>query len=105
MAFSTIIVTDLLRKNIADGLVVTDWLRNMPWGVEELTEKQRQQRILEAGCDQIGGDNDPKYILELVREGSIAESRISESARRTLKPLFQLGLFENPYVDPGARSR
>ena len=101
MAFSRIIVTDMLRKKYRfDGLVVTDWLRNMPWGVEDLSEKQRQQRIVEAGCDQIGGDNDPKYILELVKEGSIAESRINESARRTLKPLFQLGLFENPYVDP-----
>jgi len=101
MAFSRIIVTDLLRKKSRfDGLVVTDWLRNMPWGVEDLSEKQRQQRIVEAGCDQIGGDNDPKYILELVKEGSIAESRINESVRRAIKPLFQLGLFENPYVDP-----
>jgi beta-glucosidase len=101
MGFSKIIVTDWLRKKYRfDGLVVTDWLRNMPWGVEDLTEKQRHQRIVEAGCDQIGGDNDPKYILELVKEGAIPESRINESARRTLEPLFQLGLFENPYVDP-----
>ena len=101
MAFSRVIVTDLLRKKYRfDGLVVTDWLRNMPWGVEDLSEKQRQQRIVEAGCDQIGGDNDPKYINELVKEGSIAETRIDESARRALKPLFQLGLFENPYADP-----
>jgi beta-glucosidase len=101
MGFSKIIVTDLLRKKRGfDGLVVTDWLRNMPWGVEHLTEKQRQQRIVEAGCDQIGGDNNPKYIIELVKEGMISEARLNESARRTLKPLFQLGLFENPYVDP-----
>jgi beta-glucosidase len=100
MAFSKTIITDLLRgKYRFDGLVVTDWLRNMPWGVEDLTEKQRQQRIVEAGCDQIGGDNDPKYIVELVKDGKIPESRIDESARRVLKPLFQLGLFENPYVD------
>lgn len=101
MAFSKTIVTDLLRGKFGfDGLVVTDWLRNMPWGVEDLTEKQRQQRIVAAGCDQIGGDNNPKYMIELVKEGAISEARISESARRALKPLFQLGLFENPYVDP-----
>jgi beta-glucosidase len=101
MAFSKKIISEMLRnRHRFEGLVVTDWLRNMPWGVEDLTEKQRQQRIVEAGCDQIGGDNNPKYIIELVKQGTIPESRIDESARRTLKPLFQLGLFENPYVDP-----
>jgi beta-glucosidase len=101
MNFSKIIVTDLLRKKFGyTGLVITDWLRSMPWGVENLSEKDRQRRIVEAGVDQIGGDNDPIYILELVKEGSIPETRIDESARRVLKPMFQLGLFENPYVDP-----
>ena len=52
--------------------------------------------------DQIGGDNDPRLIVELVRERRIAESRINESARRVLRPMFQLGLFEDPYVDPAA---
>jgi beta-glucosidase len=101
MGFSKVIVGDLLRKKHGfQGLVVSDWLRNMPWGVEDLPEKQRQQRLVEAGVDQIGGDNDPRYIIELVRGGAIPESRIDESARRVLIPMFELGLFENPYVDP-----
>ena len=101
MGFSKMIVTDLLRGKFGfNGLVVTDWLRNMPWGVEQLSEKERQLRIVQAGVDQIGGDNDPKYILELVKAGAITESRIDESAARILKPMFELGLFENPYVDP-----
>jgi beta-glucosidase len=102
MSFSKVIVAELLRKKMGfQGLVVTDWLRNMPWGVENLTEKQRQQRMLEAGVDQIGGDNDPRYLIELVRDGTLPESRLDESARRVLAPMFELGLFENPYVDPG----
>lgn len=101
MNFSRVIVGGLLRKKMAfDGVVIADWLRNMPWGVENLSEKQRQQRMVEAGVDQIGGDNDPKYIIELVKEGAVTESRLNESARRVLKPMFELGLFENPYVDP-----
>ncbi len=101
MNFSKVIVTDLLRKKFRfQGLVVTDWLRNMPWGVEQLSEKERQLRMVEAGVDQIGGDNNPRYIIELVRDGKIPESRLDESARRVLKPIFELGLFENPYVDP-----
>jgi beta-glucosidase len=100
MNFSKIIITERLRKKDRfDGLVVTDWLRNMPWGVEHLSEKERQKLIVDAGVDQIGGDNDPQYILELVKEGAISETRLDQSARRVLKPMFQLGLFENPYVD------
>lgn len=103
MAFSKTIVSDMLRgKYRFEGLVVTDWLRNMPWGVEDLPEKQRQRRMVEAGCDQIGGDNDPKYIIELVKEGVLTEQRITLSAKRALTPMFQLGLFENPYTDPEA---
>ncbi|NWF85278.1 MAG: glycoside hydrolase family 3 C-terminal domain-containing protein [Bryobacteraceae bacterium] len=106
MGFSKVIVGDLLRKKLAfNGVVISDWLRNMPWGVEDLSEKQRQQRMVEAGVDQIGGDNDPKFIIELVRDGAVAESRLDESARRVLKPMFEMGLFENPYVDPEASKK
>lgn len=100
MNFSKVIVGQMLRKKHRfDGLVVTDWLRNMPWGVEDLTEKQRQQRMVEAGVDQIGGDNNPRYLIELVNEGAVSEARLNESARRVLTPMFELGLFENPYAD------
>lgn len=100
MAYSTRIITEMLRgRHRFNGLVVTDWLRSMPWGVEHLTEKQRHQRIVEAGSDQIGGDNDPKYIRQLAEEGIISVDRLDASARRILAPMFQLGLFENPYVD------
>jgi beta-glucosidase len=98
--FSKRMIAEELRgRHHYQGVVVTDWLRNMPWGVEGLTEKERQRRIVEAGVDQIGGDNDPRYIVELVREARVPQSRIDESAARILRPMFQLGLFENPYVD------
>jgi len=99
--FSKKMIDGLLRGQMGfQGLVVTDWLRNMPWGVEHLSEKDRQKLIVLAGVDQIGGDNDPKYILENVKDGSIPASRIDLSVRRVLKPMFELGVFENPYVDP-----
>ncbi len=101
MGFSTVIINDLLRgKYRYDGLVVTDWLRNMPWGVENLTEKQRQEKIVLAGSDQIGGNNQPGHVIELAKDGVISPARLDASARRALIPLLQLGLFENPYVDP-----
>jgi beta-glucosidase len=53
-----------------------------------------------AGIDQIGGDNDPGVILASVKDGGIPMAVVDAAARRILRPAFQLGLFENPYVDP-----
>jgi beta-glucosidase len=40
-------------------------------------------------------------LLEAVRQGLVSERRIDESVRRILTLKFQLGLFDNPFVDPG----
>ena len=100
--FSHAMITGLLREKMGfHGVVITDWLRNMPWGVETLSEKDRQKAIVLAGVDQIGGDNDPRYILASARDGGIPMPVIDASARRVLRPMFDLGVFEDPYVDPG----
>jgi beta-glucosidase len=99
--FSHKIITDLLRDKLGyRGIIVTDWLRAMPWGVENLSQQEREHRLLDAGIDQLGGEHDPRFIINLVKSGVVPESRIDASVERTLLPLFQLGLFENPYVDP-----
>lgn len=106
MSFSRKIVHDLLRETLGfDGLVVTDWLKNMPWGVENLSESDRQLLMMQAGVDQIGGEDDPSLILSLVRSGKITESRLDESVRRILKPMFEMGLFEDSFVDPNKALR
>jgi len=105
MNFSQRIVGDLLRRGEGfDGLVLTDWLKLMPWGVEQLSPRERHRMIVEAGCDQIGGEDDPSQLIALMRDGVLPAGRIDASLRRILRPMFQLGLFENPYVDP-ARAR
>jgi beta-glucosidase len=99
--FSKTMIDGLLREKMGfQGLVVTDWLRNMPWGVEKLSEKDRQKTIVLAGVDQIGGDNDPSVILASVKDRGIPMAVVDAAVRRALRPVFQLGLFENPYVDP-----
>jgi beta-glucosidase len=101
IAFSKAMVNELLRQKLGfKGLVVTDWNHNMPWGVEKLSEKDRQKMEVLAGVDQIGGNNDPGVILSSVKDGTIPMTVIDTVARRVLRPIFQLGLFENPYVDP-----
>jgi len=103
-AASKAVITDLLRNQMGfDGVVCTDWAATtgMPWGLKNLSIKERVKRVIEAGVDQFGGEDDRviNALIELVREGSIPESRIDESVSRILKQVFQLGLFENPYVD------
>jgi beta-glucosidase len=103
MAFNKEILTGLLREKLGfDGVICTDWgvTSLMCWGVEELSVEERYKKAIEAGADQFGGDHTPEIIVKLVKGGEISESRINESVRRLLRVMFQLGLFENPYVDP-----
>jgi beta-glucosidase len=55
-----------------------------------------------AGVDQFGGTEDAPMLVEAVRAGELAESRLDESVRRIMEQKFALGLFENPYVDADA---
>ena len=107
-AFNKDIITGLLRDSLKfDGVVCTDWKiisdskigKASAWGVENLTPKERMKKVLDAGCDQFGGENTPEFIVELVEEGSISEERIDISVRRVLRDKFRLGLFDDPYVD------
>ena len=102
MGFNRAILTDLLRNELGFmGVVCTDWgiISNRPWGVENLSIKERYKKSLDAGVDQYGGESEPQYILDLVREGAISEARIDLSVRRILTNTFDLGLFEIALVD------
>ena len=117
MAFNSEIVTAILRDRLGfDGVVCSDWMtvesirvlglirlkEASAWGVEHLSTGERYAKAIEAGVDQFGGDCAPAQVTQLVRDGRIPESRIDESARRILRDKFELGLFENPYVDAEA---
>jgi len=117
MSYNKAIITGLLRQKYQyDGLVCTDWGlitdANMgvtvwparAWGVEHLSFADRVLKIIEAGVDQFGGENCPQYVVELVQTGRLSEARLDESVRRLLRLKFQLGLFDNPFVDEGLAS-
>jgi beta-glucosidase len=112
MSFNKTIITGLLREKYQyDGLVCTDWGLitdvHMPdavwparaWGVEHLSEAERVLKVIEAGVDQFGGESCPEFVVELVKAGRLSEDRLDQSVRRLLRLKFQLGLFENPFVD------
>lgn len=73
----------------------------MPWGVEDLTKAERFAKAINAGVDQIGGTEESSFIVEDVHAGKISEARVREAASRILRQKFELGLFEQPYVDEG----
>ncbi|MGE0129504.1 MAG: glycoside hydrolase family 3 protein [Blastocatellales bacterium] len=108
MAYNKEIITDLLRNKMGyTGVVNSDTgiSTGMPWGVENLSVKDRYKKAIEAGVDRIGGDATPEIIVELVKSGALTEARIDESARRIMRVYFGLGIFENPYANPDEAER
>ncbi len=112
MSFNKAIITGLLRERHGyEGVVCTDWGlitdTHLPgaiwparaWGVERLSHVARVGKALEAGVDQFGGESCPELVVELVKTGAISEARLDQSVRRLLRLKFQLGLFDNPFVD------
>ncbi|MBU3087198.1 glycoside hydrolase family 3 C-terminal domain-containing protein [Clostridium gasigenes] len=118
-SYNKFIITDLLRnKYNYDGVVCTDWMitKDAPtidsflvgkcWGVETMGEAERHYKILMAGVDQFGGNNEIQPILDAynmgVKEhgGEFMRNRFETSGKRLLRNIFKTGLFENPYVDP-----
>ena len=115
--FNKYLITDLLRGEYGfDGVVCTDWgitrdvsavdlFEGKSWGVENMTVAERHYKVIEAGLDQFGGNNDMGPILEAYKIG-VAEhgedymrKRFEVSAVRLLMNIFRVGLFENPYLD------
>jgi beta-glucosidase len=111
-SFNKEMITKLLREEYKfDGIVCTDWglitdanlgsfvWPARAWGVEHLSPENRVLKPIEAGVDQFGGEQVPQYIVSLVKQGKLSEERIEVSVRRLLRQKFQLGLFDNPFVD------
>jgi beta-glucosidase len=91
--------SEACRNGTATGVKPTPQDIGMPWGVEELTKAQRFAKAINAGVDQIGGTEQSNVIVEDVHNGLISEMRVREAAGRILLQKFELGLFEQPYVD------
>jgi beta-glucosidase len=118
--FSKQLLTDLLRGVYGyQGVILSDWgitrdmtescrtgvptqtpeFIAMPWGVEDLSHVEKFAKSLNAGVDQVGGENDPGPIVEAVGLGLVSVARIDDAVRRILIQKFELGLFDNPFVD------
>ncbi|MCC2594164.1 glycoside hydrolase family 3 C-terminal domain-containing protein [Tessaracoccus sp. OS52] len=102
-AFSEQIVEWLLRDQLGfKGYVNSDTgiINDRAWGLEDSTVPERVAAAVNGGTDTLSGFSNVSVILDLVNAGLITEERVDLAAERLLTPLFQLGLFEDPYVDP-----
>lgn len=101
-AYNKRIIQDLLRGKMGfQGIVNSDTgpIEMQPWGMEKYSIEERYGKALDAGVDLFSGTGDPSQLLAAIQMGFASEERINESIYRLLKEKFELGLFENPYVD------
>ena len=102
IGFNKDLLTTLLRDELGyKGVICSDWgiINGRHWGVGDLSIEERYIKAVDAGIDQFGGEKDTEVIIELVKKGLIPLSRIDASVKRILKNKFDLGLFDNPYVE------
>jgi beta-glucosidase len=116
MAFSKQIVTDLLRKKLGfKGNVNSDSgvIEDRGWGLESYRTNpatgkpygpaDRTAIAIKSGTDVLSEFSIAKTITDLVANGLLDERKhIDPAVQRLLVEQFQLGLFENPYVNAEA---
>ena len=106
---SKYMLQEMLRDDMGfEGYVVSDY-----FAIRELNErdgtashhlarnaKEAAKLAIDAGVNIELPDPDCyPSLVELVREGSVAESRLDEMIRPMLRAKFDMGIFDNPYVD------
>ena len=97
------LLKDVLRDEWGwEGMVVTDWNSAGEMIAHGFSRdlKHTTEQAVNAGVDMdMMSYGFIQYIEELVKEGKISEKEIDRAVRNILKLKFELGLFENPYVD------
>ncbi len=97
----------ILRNAGWDGMFCTDWgiLDTQTFGVEKLSEPERYAKMVQAGIDQCGGSFEPEVakdafkLMEKDLGADEALARVRDSARRIVRVMMNVDLFENPYSD------
>lgn len=100
------LLTDILKKEWGfKGFVVSDYgsVGGIMYSHHTAdTKKETARQAVEAGLDMELPNIDfyGEPLFQAVKEGLVSESTIDKAVSRILLAKFNLGLFENPYVDP-----
>jgi beta-glucosidase len=101
-------LTGLLRDELGfEGHVVSDWNGVRHLADDHGTAADRRDAVRlsrEAGLDiaSVGHVGHAEHLADLVREGEFSEDRLDDSVRRVLRLKFEMGAFEDPFVDEAA---
>ena len=97
------LLTELLKEELGfDGFIVSDYNSVLQLKRQGVAADDAEAAMLavNAGLDMDMADELYTNNLEkLVADGRVKESVIDEAVRRILRIKFELGLFENPYVE------
>ena len=110
------LATDLLRGTMRfGGVLISDWgdvadlycpggnPPNPKFTCLASSPKDAVRRALNAGLDvTMIPDDSAQFtssLIELVQSGAVSTERLDEAVKRVLTLKFELGLFEQPYVD------
>lgn len=100
---SDYLINDVLKDELGfEGIVLSDWK-----GINQVSGdfKEAIKTSINAGIDMAMQPDD--YIAfidllkQLVNEGQVSMERIDDAVSRILEAKYRLGLFENPFADPG----
>jgi beta-glucosidase len=96
---------DVLREKWGfDGVIVSDWqaisqLAGRHHVAADAADAARQALAATVDVELPDPETYPT-LVEQVRQGKVREAAIDDAVRRLLRAKFELGLFENPFVDP-----
>ncbi len=98
------LIKDVLRKELGfEGMVVADYFAiNQILLKESVAENEKSAASIafNAGVQfEFPKANYYKYLIELLEEGKVKLEDIDKAVSQTLRLKFELGLFENPYID------
>lgn len=96
------LLTDVLKGELGfKGFVVSDWE-----AVKDLEGDSYEEKVayaVNAGVDMLmepfNYEKATKAIIANVNKGTIPVSRIDDAVRRILRVKFEMGLFEDPYME------
>ena len=87
-----------------NGFVVSDWdaIRELTVHGFTANDKDAVSEAVNAGIDmEMASGLYREYLPELIAQDYVDEQQIDNMVCHILKLKFQLGLFDNPYTDPG----
>lgn len=98
------LLTDVLKKQWGfRGFVVSDlYSIDGIWETHHVAPTLLDAGVMaaKAGVEVDLGGKAFYELIDAVRQGKIAESIVDDAVRKVLRLKFEMGLFDNPYVDP-----